>query len=114
MGVVEPHIPKAYQEVASSSGVGFEPFSALQPWYFLRPSEFKVFGGGDGGASLVGFARRQDCDDWACFDENGGNETITLVEWTHFIQRIIEYPTMEAWMDSVREDNVQFSIEESE
>jgi hypothetical protein len=51
--------------------VGFEPNTALQPWYFLSKED--VFSPTDrwpsvaGEGRLVAFSRRQDTDDIACF-----------------------------------------------
>lgn len=93
--------------------VGFGPGSALQPWYFL-PQE-QVFSVRDRwpkateDVNLVAFARRQDCDDIACFDATEGDVTIARVVvvhgWTPEGYAIAaKYETIWAWLGDVVAD----------
>ena len=87
--------------------VGFEPFTALQPWFFEpQDSQFFVserWPDGPSEAPLLVFARRQDCDDLACLKAGSGNalEVVTIQGWTSGDYEIIEtYPTFWDWVKS--------------
>lgn len=81
--------PPAYTWLVGQGLVGFEPFSALQPWHFLPPEQ--VFSVTDrwpvhhaGSQQIFAFARRQDCDDLAClvFEANLLIGVMTVHGWT--------------------------------
>lgn len=96
--------------------VGFEPFTALQPWFF-EPEERQFFVSehwpdGPSEAPLLVFARRQDCDDLACLKAGSGNalEVVAIQGWTSGGYEIIEtYPTFWEWVKSVIDDVAAWS-----
>ncbi|MBU1218205.1 SMI1/KNR4 family protein [Myxococcota bacterium] len=64
-------VPVGYKWIIMQSLAGFEPNSALQPWYFLPYEEIFLVNERwpfiEEHTQLYSFARRQDCDDLACF-----------------------------------------------
>jgi hypothetical protein len=72
----EPHFdfvtPRGYKWLLKRGLVGYYDSSALEPWYYLEHDEvFNVADEWPWGPCedrLVAFARRQDCDDIACFE----------------------------------------------
>ncbi len=110
--------PAPYRWVVERGLVGFDPFTALQPWYFLRdPDVFNAtdkWPAGQSKAALLAFARRQDCDDIACF-ELGTSETdaVTMIQgWTsqgNSYEIVARYPTFWDWMKSVIDDISEWS-----
>ena len=64
--------------------VGWAAFTALQPWHYLPEEEMfyatERWPSGPSEAPLLVFARRQDCDDLACFREAAGHaaEVVTI------------------------------------
>jgi hypothetical protein len=105
-----------YRWLIDKGLVGYEPFTALQPWYFLPEGElFFVTDRWPDGASavpLLAFARRQDCDDIACLKESSGNalEVVNIQGWTSCGYEIIKaYPTFWEWFKSVIDDIAQWS-----
>ncbi|MCB9858188.1 MAG: hypothetical protein H6818_21085 [Phycisphaerales bacterium] len=68
--------------------VGFKPDTALTPWYFMPDEEqFDAsvrWPAGSDMSPLLAFARRQDCDDIACFWSNKTEPTAVIVihGWT--------------------------------
>lgn len=82
-------ISKGYKWLLEQKLVGFEPFSSLQPWYYLNAdSTFDVTSKWPQGpykeGKLIAFARRQDCDDLACFYVQSGkvSHLIIIHGWT--------------------------------
>ena len=82
------HLPQGYHWMVARGLVGFDAFTQLQPWYFLRDSDlFDVAAqwpkgplSGDGLGPLIAFARRQDCDDIACCRPDG--RVVLVHGWT--------------------------------
>lgn len=64
-------VPVGYRWLIDRGLAGFRPNSQLQPWYLLTGEEvFSVsdrWPRTDEPAEMHAFARRQDCDDLACF-----------------------------------------------
>ena len=82
-------VPAGYQWLIAQDLVGFAPNSKLQPWYFLDTlSVMNVTGKWPEvhypKGNLIAFARRQDCDDLACFCVKDSTvKTIVLIHaWT--------------------------------
>lgn len=80
-------LPAGYRWLIDRGLAGFEPNSALQPWYLLPPEQ--VFSVSDRWpraaetSQLYAFARRQDCDDLACFKEDAPQPGVVVVHgWT--------------------------------
>lgn len=70
MSDLERWLPLGYRWMIKRGLVGFDAFSALQPWYFLQTEDiFDVslrWPSSSDFSPLIAFARRQDCDDIAC------------------------------------------------
>jgi len=104
--------PRAYQWLIDRGLAGFEPFSALQPWYLLTGDQaFSVSErwprSDTGDEVIVAFARRQDCDDLACFECGPSDEPRVLVVhgWTPDGYEVVaRYETLWAWLKSVVND----------
>lgn len=100
-----------YQWLLDRGLVGFEPFGPLQPWHYLRPDDqfdvtahWKKLFEGD---SLIAFARRQDCDDLACFRiSKGKTVAVCLVHaWTPTGYEVLaEYKSFWEWLKAVVDD----------
>jgi len=82
-------VPKGYSWLIERGLAGFAPSSALQPWYFLPDDQ--VFSVSDRwpkadepARQIIAFARRQDCDDLACFSlrPQGHVEILLVHGWT--------------------------------
>jgi hypothetical protein len=112
--LIEKFVP--YRWVIDRGMVGFEPFTALQPWFFLPEGE-KFFlndrwPDGASDAPLLAFARRQDGDDIACLKGGFGNalEVVVVQGWTSGGYDIIEtYSTFWEWLKSVVDDIAEWS-----
>lgn len=98
--------------------VGWEPFTQLQPWFFIRDDKMfdatEVWPSGREESPLIAFARRQDCDDIACFDFTAGNNLkVVLIEgWSgggNAYNVIGEYPTFWEWLKSAIDDVADWS-----
>jgi hypothetical protein len=103
--------PKGYQWLLEQRLVGFSPFSALQPWYYLEGDQiFKVnerWPKGPYNGALVAFARRQDNDDIACFHvEKGDIKAVVVINgWTGSGYDVLQrYDSFWAWLKSVVDD----------
>lgn len=102
-------LPTAYRWLIERGLVGFEPNTALQPWYLL-PSE-EVFSVSDRWPNasettrLYAFARRQDCDDLACFAVLEGAPQLGVVVihgWTgEGYQVVARFVSTWEWLKSV-------------
>ena len=109
-------VPRGYHWLVERRMVGFEPFSALQPWYFLpAPEAFSVtqrwpkVGVHD---DLFAFARRQDCDDIACFSRKADGSTGVLVihGWTaNGYDVVASYGSIWAWLKSVVDEIAEWA-----
>lgn len=78
-------LPQAYLWLQTSKLMTTQSFGPLQPWQLLPKSaclDFrKIWPAGPHKGHLVAFAKRQDCDDYACFDVIDGRvNAIVLVE----------------------------------
>jgi len=109
-------VPKAYAWLLERRLVGFMPFSALQPWHYLDSESVidvtaRWPGRSNARGRLVAFARRQDCDDLACFEIQGGQVTgVALVNaWTPEGYAIVErYEDMWCWLAAAVQDIAQW------
>lgn len=105
-------VPAGYRWLIDRGLAGFEPNSALQPWYLL-PHE-QVFSVSDrwprpGEASrLFAFARRQDGDDLACFGTRGEDrppKVLVVHGWTlEGYEIAAEFDSIWDWLRSVVRD----------
>lgn len=101
-------IPRGYHWLIERGLVGFEAFSALQPWHFLdRDSAFSVSKRWPKQKSvdeLFAFARRQDCDDLAAFlVQDGRVKGVGVLHgWTANGYELVEtYATLWDWLKRV-------------
>ncbi|MBE2197082.1 MAG: hypothetical protein IAE79_00635 [Anaerolinea sp.] len=105
-------IPIGYKWLLERNLVGFDTHSQLQPWYYLdRENVFSVtqkwpqvaYSKGE----LIAFARRQDCDDIACFSvKKGGTNAIVVIRgWIDAGYEVINYyASFWEWVKSVIDD----------
>ena len=85
---LKTNVPAGYDWLLARGLVGYEPFSQLQPWRYLPP-EHSFWASnrwpGVTNKRLLAFAKRQDCDDLACFvvDDGGVVQGVALIHgWT--------------------------------
>jgi hypothetical protein len=105
-------LPAAYRWLVDRGLVGREPNTALQPWYFLPLDE--VFCLNDRWPDLIvsrrlfAFARRQDCDDLACFavgEDNLPPRVFLVHAWTpEGYQVVAEFDSVWDWLKAVVSD----------
>jgi hypothetical protein len=105
-------VPSGYRWLIDRGLAGFEPNSALQPWYLL-PHE-QVFSVSERwprvteAAQLHAFARRQDCDDLACFavKENSLHPSVVVVHgWAaEGYQLVAQFESIWDWLRDVVTD----------
>jgi hypothetical protein len=104
-------IPKGYNWLIDRGLIGFAPNSPLQPWHYLpRRHAFDLserWPSGPASKRLFAFAKRQDCDDLACFEViEGRAERILIVHgWTAGGYQVdCEYQTFWDWLRAVVDD----------
>lgn len=105
-------LPLGYRWLVERGLVGFAPHSALQPWYFLPNDQaFSVterWPSASKHPALFAFARRQDCDDLACFapPEGDGQPAVIVVHgWTpEGYEVVASYLSIWDWLRSVVAD----------
>lgn len=104
-------IPIGYQWLLDRKLVGSEPFSQLQPWYFLLQDKcfwVSEIWNKKIDKNLFAYARRQDCDTIACFSvsEFGKVLGVVLIQgWTNDGFDICEeFPTFWDWLKMVVDD----------
>lgn len=121
----EPHFdfvtPRGYKWLLERGLVGYYDYSALEPWYYLERDEvFSVtdeWPQGPHRGRLIAFARRQDCDDIACFDvgPQGVNSIVIIHGWTSTGYDIIaSYRTFWEWLKSVIDDIAEWAEEKGD
>jgi hypothetical protein len=93
--------------------VGRGAFTALQPWYFVPDREMRdaaeIWPDAPRTAPMMMFARRQDCDDVACFriGPKDEAEVVVIEGWTgggRSYDIVQEYPSFWEWLKSVIDD----------
>jgi hypothetical protein len=104
-------IPNGYEWLLTQKLIGFVPDSPLYPWHYLdKEAAFytnELWPGAQGSMSLFAFARRQDCDDLACFNVESGMATkiVVIHGWTNVGYNIVAvYDTFWDWLKSVIDD----------
>jgi hypothetical protein len=103
-------LPSGYQWLLDRALVGYEPFTQLQPWHYLPPDQ--CFWASDRwprvtDKRLWAFAKRQDCDDLACFVAEGSIvQGIALIHgWTgNGYEMCREFNDFWAWLKHVVDD----------
>jgi hypothetical protein len=105
-------LPSGYKWLLERSLIDFFPHSQLQPWYYLDAKSIfsathkwpeVTYSRGE----LIAFARRQDCDDIACFSVQAGRvDTIVVIHgWTGQGYEIVgRYESFWDWLKSVIDD----------
>lgn len=107
---VESYPP--YVDLVRSDRAGYEPNSGhILPWFLIPSSKMfdanEVWDSGYTGKPLIAFARRQDCDDFACLlFENGEVVGVELIEgWSGgAYTRVAQFATFAEWLKSVEDD----------
>lgn len=104
-------MPAGYQWLIERHLVGFEPFTQLQPWYYLPPDQCFWATERWHGVSekrLFVFARRQDNDDLACvsFDADQFAIGVAHIEgWTDSGFHVVEeFSDFWLWLQQVVQD----------
>ncbi|WP_367188819.1 hypothetical protein [Burkholderia sp. Ed8] len=104
-------VPSGYKWLLEKALVGYEPFTQLQPWHYL-PLE-QCFWASDRWPGvtdkrLLAFAKRQDCDDLACFvvAADDSVQSIALIHgWTGSGYELCqEFPDFWAWLKHIVDD----------
>ena len=104
-------VPRAYYWIVKRRVVGFDANTRLQPWYFLdQRSAFSVSDRWPRGSELdlFAFARRQDCDDIACFEAVPRGRAVRIIVvhgWTSTGYDVVaSYDSLWEWLKSVIDD----------
>lgn len=104
-------VPPMYRWLIEKESVAFVESGPLEPWHFLDSSAVfeiaKKWPRGLFQKRLVAFARRQDCDDIACFEIRGSRAvSVVLIHgWTPEGYSVdAEYPTFREWLKAVVDD----------
>lgn len=106
-------LPAGVAWIAARGIAGYEPFTALQPWYLLPVAErFDAAARWPGGPlrePLVAFARRQDNDDIAC--ATGPAAKVVVIEgWQGDSYVVVaEHDDVWAWLKAVIDDVAAWS-----
>lgn len=104
-------LPMGYRWLLDRGLVGYDAFTQLQPWHYL-PLE-QCFSASDRWPGvtdkrLIAFAKRQDCDDLACFvvaDDNTVNGVALIRGWTGTGYDLCrEFSDFWAWLKHVVDD----------
>jgi hypothetical protein len=104
-------LPSGYQWLLDRALVGYEPFTQLQPWHYLPLQQ--TFWASDRWPGVTDkrlfvFAKRQDCDDLACFVVAADNtaQGVALIHgWTGNGYEISkEFSDFWAWLKQVVDD----------
>lgn len=104
-------VPAGYHWLIDRALIGYEPFTQLQPWHYL-PMEHCFWASdrwpGITEKRLFTYAKRQDCDDLACFvvSEDGTVQGVVLIHgWTGSgFELHQEFPDFWAWLKYVVDD----------
>lgn len=106
-----PSFPVGYRWLKQRELVGYDTFTQLQPWFFIREDQCfwanehwpNVYDG-----KLFVFARRQDNDELACFgvDERGMATQVFIIQgWTaEGFEVLQEFPDFWEWLKVVVDD----------
>jgi hypothetical protein len=103
--------PKGYGWLIERGIIGYEPFGPLQPWHYLEGNKIfcvsDIWPTGPHKGLLISFAKRQDCDDYACFDveESLVRSIMVIHGWTSSGYDILAiYKSFWEWLKSVIDD----------
>ena len=103
--------PPGYSWLIEKEIVGFEPFTRLEPWFFLRQKDCFWTNGRWPDAcerNIWVFAKRQDNDDLAGFlcAEDGTAEKVAVIHgWTdNGFDMLKEFPSIWEWLKSAVDD----------
>lgn len=109
--------PTGYEWLVARGLAGFEPDTALQPWYLLPAQE--VFSVSERWprpakcSEIYAFARRQDGDDLACFEvhQESGEPSVLLIHgWTPEGYEVVgRFDSIWEWLRSVIDDIREWS-----
>lgn len=103
--------PQGYSWLIEQNIMGYEAFSQLQPWLYLKNDECffaNIKWKNVTESCLFAFAKRQDNDELACFkvNEDGNVEGVVLINgWSsNGFDIIKEYSDFWAWFHQVIDD----------
>jgi hypothetical protein len=102
--------PLGYSWLIEKKIIRFEPFSQMEPWFFMNREDcFWATERWDGvtDKKLYAFAKRQDNDDLACFLHEGATaqKVILIHGWTDSgFEILAEYQDIWEWLKSVIDD----------
>lgn len=109
-------LPPGYLWIFHQGWVGFNPFSGLQPWHYLdETASFSLkrkWPNGPSSLELVAFAKRQDCDDLACFEVKDDTVDAILVVngWvSESYELVARYSSFWEWLKSVINDIAEWN-----
>ena len=107
-------LPKWFKWPAEYERIKSLNLTDLEPWVFLDESdfEFRIKGMKERypNSDLVPFARRQDNDDVACWEKEGGNEKVVIIHdyassgW----EKDREFPTFWGWFKQAIDDMIEY------
>ena len=108
-------IPTGYRWLYEKNIISLLPDGPFQPWHYL-PSEDSFdlsqrWQGGPYQGCLVAFAKRQDCDDLACFAvlEDSAKEVILVHGWTNNGYDVIcKYDSFWDWVKAAIDDMAEW------
>jgi hypothetical protein len=106
-------LPDEYHWIIKREILGHSTFSQMSPWYLINEKDLFNFNSKDNGVKLIAFARRQDCDDFACFKIEENILKVVLIQgWTSEGYDEIEYYSdIWEWLKSVIDDVKQTYLE---
>jgi hypothetical protein len=104
-------VPKGYGWLLARGLVGFATWGPLQPWHYLERSHARwvseTWPLGPHLRPLFAFAKRQDNDDYACFEVVGNRVTaVVLIHgWTSSGYDVLAtYATFWDWLKAILDD----------
>lgn len=112
-------VPDGFVWMLNHHLIGLDPFSQLEPWHLCDIPEIiplsKRWEDSKIEQTFIPFARRQDCDELACFEISSGQvERICTIHYQlHYhgilteVEILDEYPSFWDWLKSVVSDEVR-------
>jgi hypothetical protein len=108
--------PRGYEWLLQHALVDFVPNSSLQPWHYLPGRHIidleDLWLSGPSKTRLVAFAKRQDCDNLACFEviEGRAMRVVIVHGWTGTGYSIeLSFKSFWDWLKSVVDDIAEWS-----
>ena len=109
-------VPRGYVWLLHKGLVGFAPNSPLQPWHYLPGRHVfdlnEKWPSDPSKTRLIAFAKRQDCDDLACFEVvRGRSGRVILVHgWTETGYAVVRvFDGFWEWLKAVVDDVAEWA-----